>query len=337
MYDSSWKICGVVLIVLSTIAEVSGAQIASEDASLAKETQARGYRVDSETGLTWVAHDNNKNSSWDNSVRYCNSLRLAGFADWRLATIDELKSLIDEEAYQAKTAEGRTYFRPNTDLRVRGRLALTPETEWSSRQVTDANGKPTGRAWYFDFAYRRWWNDSSSSKKIHAHALCVRGAIVERRSPEGTQERGYWVDRSTNLMWAARDDGRDTLWRGAMKYCTSLRLAGFPDWRLATIDELESLIDKEAYRPKTVDGVTTFRLNTNLEVSGGLVLTGQTYWSSSTVADDRGKPSGFAWYFDFVNVRRSKDDATIFGIHGHALCVRGANSESEPPSNGAQE
>jgi len=337
VYDSSGKICGVVLIVLSTIAEVSGAQIASEDASLAKETQARGYWVDSETGLTWVAHDNNKNSSWDNSVRYCNSLRLAGFADWRLATIDELKSLIDEEAYQAKTAEGRTYFRPNTDLRVRGRLALTHETEWSSRQVTDANGKPRGRAWYFDFAYRRWWNDSSSSKKIHAHALCVRGATVERPSPEGTQERGYWVDRSTNLMWAARDDGRDTLWRGAMKYCTSLRLAGFPDWRLATIDELESLIDKEAYRPKTVDGVTTFRLNTNLEVSGGLVLTGQTYWSSSTVADDRGKPSGFAWYFDFVNVRRSKDDATIFGIHGHALCVRGANAESDPPSNGAQE
>ena len=324
------------LIVLSTIAQVSRAQIPSEDTLLAEKTQARGYWVDSETGLTWVAHDGDKNSSWDNSVKYCNNLRVAGFADWRLATIDELKSLIDEEAYQAKTAEGRTYFRPNTDLRVRGRLALTPETEWSSLQVTDANGKPTGRAWYFDFAYRRWWNDSSSSTKIHAHALCVRGATVSRPSSEGTQERGYWVDPSTNLMWAARDGGRDTLWRGAMKYCSGLRLAGFSDWRLATIDELESLIDKEAYRPRTVGSVTTFRLNTNLEVSGGLVLTGQTYWSSSTVTDDRGKSSGYAWYFDFVNVRRSKDDATVFGIRGHALCVRDLVATSGSPSNGAQ-
>jgi len=252
--------------------------------------------------------------------------------------MDELQSLVDLEAYSSKTAGSVAVFRRNTDLRVKGGLLLTGETQWSSSQVTDANGKPTGSAWHFDFADRSRWNHSASAK-IHGHALCVRGSNATPPPPSSqeTQERGYWVDSSTGLMWAAKDNGRDVIWSRAMKYCRNLQLAGYSDWRLSTIDELESLIHKEAYAAKTVGSVTSWRINMNLDVSGGLLLTGQTQWSSSTVPDDRGKPSGYAWYFDFVNVRRNKDDATFAGIFGHALCVRGASATPPPPSNGAQE
>jgi hypothetical protein len=147
-----------------------------------------------------------------------------------------------------------------------------------------------------------------------------------------TQAHGYWVDHSTGLMWAAKDNGKDVTWRKGKKYCRDLRLAGFSDWRLATIDELESLIDMSAFAPTRVGNIGYLHFNMKLEVHGGLLLTGQSQWSNSQIADDRGKPSGYVWRFDYVNVRRNKEDAEIlFGGHAHAICVRDAKTTASPP------
>jgi len=61
-----------------------------------------------------------------------------------------------------------------------------------------------------------------------------------------TKERGYWVDPSTGLMWAAKDNGNDVNWKNAAKYCRDLLLTGNSDWRLPTIEELESIYDGSA-------------------------------------------------------------------------------------------
>ena len=42
-----------------------------------------------------------------------------------------------------------------------------------------------------------------------------------------TQARGYWIDPSTGLMWAAKDNGDNITWGKAMKYCQNLNLAGY--------------------------------------------------------------------------------------------------------------
>jgi Protein of unknown function (DUF1566) len=60
----------------------------------------------------------------------------------------------------------------------------------------------------------------------------------DRNSAQETQKRGYWTDPSTGLVWAGRDNGKDVSWKGAVKYCRDLRLAGYSDWRLATRAEL---------------------------------------------------------------------------------------------------
>jgi len=49
-----------------------------------------------------------------------------------------------------------------------------------------------------------------------------------------TQALGYWVDPSSGLMWAAKDNGKDVNWHQATSYCQKLRLGGYSDWRLAT-------------------------------------------------------------------------------------------------------
>ena len=137
------------------------------------------------------------------------------------------------------------------------------------------------------------------------------------------QARGVWTDPSTGLMWARRDNGKDVSWKGAVKYCRNLRLAGYSDWRLATLLELEGIYDKNANAPGTAgrgkDSSFTYH------VKGNLFLTGDE-WSSKRRKDDRGHPNGYDWYYDF-NEGRSDNDPSGFPYSSslmRALCVRGS-------------
>src|SRR5208282_6245450 len=61
--------------------------------------------------------------------------------------------------------------------------------------------------------------------------------------------RGFWTDPSTGLMWAGKDNGNDVSWKKAMKYCRDLRLAGYSDWRLPNMAELQGTYDSTANVP----------------------------------------------------------------------------------------
>jgi hypothetical protein len=141
-----------------------------------------------------------------------------------------------------------------------------------------------------------------------------------------TQVRGYWVDPSTALMWAGRDNGRDVSWKGAVKYCRNLRLAGYSNWRLATLSELEGIYDKNANAPGLARlGGPAKGSDFTWHVKGKLFLTGDE-WSSERRNDDRGHPSGYAWYFDF-NEGQPRDDPIGWPYsfaNSRALCVRGS-------------
>jgi hypothetical protein len=159
-----------------------------------------------------------------------------------------------------------------------------------------------------------------------AVAASAQNSKPDQGAGSETQTRGYWIDPSTGLMWAGKDNGRDVSWKKAMNYCRDLRLAGYSDWRLANIGELQGIFDKNAESPgenpksKWHDAEPmTFHLK------GNLFLTGNQ-WSSSQRMDDRGHPSGYVWYFNF-NEGRPDNDPTgwPYGfVLMRALCVRGS-------------
>src|SRR5882672_8406729 len=93
-----------------------------------------------------------------------------------------------------------------------------------------------------------------------------------------TQVRAYWTDPATGIMWAAKDNGRDLSWNKAMKYCRDLRLAGYSDWRLASIGELQGIYDKDAKAPGLM-GPSGEGHAATWHVKGDLFLTGNQ-WSS---------------------------------------------------------
>jgi hypothetical protein len=138
-----------------------------------------------------------------------------------------------------------------------------------------------------------------------------------------TQARGFWIDPSTALMWAGKDNGKDVSWKNAVKYCRNLRLAGYSDWRLATLAELGAIYDRSANAPGLAgsgkDNLFTYH------VKGNLFLTGDE-WSSEPRYDDRGHPTGYAWYFDFNEGRSDNDPSGLPYPHSlmRALCVRGS-------------
>lgn len=147
----------------------------------------------------------------------------------------------------------------------------------------------------------------------------AQSAPERQDSAQETQIRGYWVDPSTGLMWAGKDNGSDVSWKKAMKYCRDLRLAGHSDWRLANIDELRGIYDKDANAPGRA-GPGIGRPAT-WHIKGNLFLTGNQ-WSSTQVLDSRGHPYGYASRFDFNEGRVFNGDELWFYTNKRALCVR---------------
>jgi len=144
-------------------------------------------------------------------------------------------------------------------------------------------------------------------------------------SPQDTKVSGYWTDPATGIMWTEKDNGKDVSWKKAMHYCRDLRLAGYSNWRAATLSELEGIYDK------TIDAPGLARLggppkgsDFTWHVKGNLFLTGDQ-WSSDYRVDDRGKPSGYQWYFDFNEGRaNNQPSGWPYSSSGmRVLCVRG--------------
>lgn len=151
----------------------------------------------------------------------------------------------------------------------------------------------------------------------------AQSSTENRGVAQETQVRGYWVDPSTGLMWAAKDSGKDVSWKKAVRYCRDLRLAGYSDWRLANMFELQGIYDSRVNSPgltgKDSEEPTTWH------VKGNLFLTAYE-WSSEDISNGHGHPSAYKYYFDF-NDGKSNDDPTGWPYpyaFRRALCVRGS-------------
>lgn len=67
--------------------------------------------------------------------------------------------------------------------------------------------------------------------------------------PLPIQKSPTWKDPKTGLEWQCESPGEMT-WHEAQEYAESLSLDGKEDWRLPTLAELESLLDRTKARPE---------------------------------------------------------------------------------------
>ena len=111
-------------------------------------------------------------------------------------------------------------------------------------------------------------------------------------------------DNDTGLIWQDNHDAKTIKrdWQGAKEYCQELTLAGYDDWRLPTIKELQSIVDIKRYKPAIKK---TFKY-----------VASMYYWSSSKDVSD----VKFAWgvYFGDGNTNGNTRSSECF-----VRCVRG--------------
>ena len=185
---SAWQ-AAVVLVLVSAVTTISRGQFSTATPIVAQETQARGYWVDSSTGLMWAGKDSGKRFGWHKATKYCRNLRLAGYSDWRLATIDELESLVNLKAYATEHVGSSDILHWNGGLQVNGGLLLTYDRQWSSSPLMEVDGRPSKVSfWYFDYREGRRWRgfEDYCRGRHHGRSLCARdqgcaGIGIERR------------------------------------------------------------------------------------------------------------------------------------------------------------
>jgi hypothetical protein len=112
-----------------------------------------------------------------------------------------------------------------------------------------------------------------------------------------------WIDLSTRLMWARSDNGEDVSWQQAANYCHNLKLDGFSNWRLPTIDELSTIYDQT-------------QNENGRHIRGGIQMNGFGGWSSSLT-----KRSHQAWAFYFNSGTRGFFELS-YNVNLRAICVR---------------
>jgi Protein of unknown function (DUF1566) len=121
-------------------------------------------------------------------------------------------------------------------------------------------------------------------------------------SAQASDDRGYWIDSETQLMWTAADNGSGVSLSQAVRYCRRLTLSGFEDWTLPSIDDLQRLFGGP-------DSRTGYRIKGPIKLSGW-------QWSSTP-----GTQAGEGWALDFGDGARASVAAGDSGLN-RALCVR---------------
>jgi hypothetical protein len=90
-------------------------------------------------------------------------------------------------------------------------------------------------------------------------------------------DNGTVLDTKTNLMWAAKDNGRDIEWQDAKFYCENYHGGGYKDWRMPTLDELEGVYDGRKTRPAVCTDRNGIHIATEL-----IDVTCLCLWASET-------------------------------------------------------
>jgi len=114
-----------------------------------------------------------------------------------------------------------------------------------------------------------------------------------------------WQDPKTGMEWQYESPGEMT-WYEALEYAKSFSLGGKDDWRIPTVLELDTLLDRKTLFDK-------MRPDMRKEVPFRDIL---SYWSSTTFAEHTNN----AWIAMF-------DGAYILSYYKsnyyHVRCVRG--------------
>jgi len=241
-----------------------------------------GTVSDLNSGLVWQKAHNAKRVSYYDAKRDCGSLSLGGNNDWRLPSLKELFSIAN---FSGSQGTGRFYLdRRYFDMAYPGanedmgrEASHHPEMMGQTWAATLYTGNHMGRnveaAFFFNF-FDGHIKNAPTSGPFNLFHRCVRGAEYLAHNDFRNNHDGSVNDNATRLSWQQADDGNKRDWPEALRYCSTLDLAGKQDWRLPNVKELQSIVDYSRNDPAL--DTHTFKQS---ERNGW-------FWSSTTHGDN---------------------------------------------------
>lgn len=102
------------------------------------------------------------------------------------------------------------------------------------------------------------------------------------------------LDTTTSLLWqdAIDNKGLSITFFEAQEYCKKLEIKQYKDFRLPSLNELQTIVDYKKYKPAVLDGFT--------------YVDNETYWTSTPFADDGSE----VWTINF-----KKGEISVKGKH----------------------
>lgn len=103
-----------------------------------------GTVTDNMTGLMWARTDNMGHINWHNAKLYCENIILSRYRNWRMPTIEELKTLFDASLEGRETICGHK-------VKVLNQIELSCGLVWSLEVRSDSGRYPVS-AMVFNFS-----------------------------------------------------------------------------------------------------------------------------------------------------------------------------------------
>lgn len=221
-----------------------------------------GAWCDEKNGLMWTNDDNRKNVKWKDANNYCTALQRGGFSDWRLASIDELKTLYDPSSTRNTTALDRDQV-----INFGGQVSRDAAgATWtyhivSGITLTGANVWSSTNDQYNDIKMWLFFSDGSAASvptgfSRNMRALCVRptgaanAADTSANHPAPSGAASQPAMSSTVQEYSSQCNAGDA--KGcrmlAYSYSSGSGVAKDPDMALANYQKGCSMGDKQSCR-----------------------------------------------------------------------------------------
>ena len=292
-----------------------------------------GTVTDKITGLVWQ-QDMGEKISYSDAVEKVKNLTLGGHDDWRIPTIKELYSLIDFTGrLMGQNADelfiNSDYFdQPLGDVDA-GEREIDAQT-WSSTHYQGLTMIGDSTIFGVNFVdgrikgYPKYKPQNGEANKMYFRM--VRGNQDYGKNLFMVNQDGTITDSASMLMWQQTDDAITRDWLSSIQYCEDLELAGYDDWHLPNIKELQSIVDYSR-SPTATDSPAIDEVFDVSEIDDPDGNPGHYpfYWSTTTHLDGP-NPYSNAAYISFGEA--------LGRMNGNLLDVHGAGAQRSDPKIG---
>ncbi|MES9941811.1 MAG: DUF1566 domain-containing protein [Candidatus Thiodiazotropha sp. 6PLUC2] len=245
------------------------------------------------------------------AASYCSGLTEGGY-EWRLPSIKELYSLMDftggdPSAYTGSDTSLLTPFIDNTifapgfgdtsagERIIDGQYATT--TLYLSPEGTMGGNDTMFGVNFVDGRIKGYPYNFPSNNSKTFYLFCVSGNDNYGINDFVDNSDGTVSDNATGLMWET-NDYRSSNFEDAINYCETNATAGWSDWRLPDIKELQSIVDYELAPDYSGSAAIDPLFNATSFTNEGGEEDWGAYWASTTHATSEGM--GFsATYLSF--------------------------------------